>query len=581
MSTFLPQQDPDLDDRRKELEKCRREYEYNYTHISPLAMADRVPRQDEPSIKWILLLIDRAFDLLANLIEIEKDRKTLDHHRKRHAEFKELARLGTPNIKNLIAHLQDSIERVVATERPDDFDYYADIFRKIQLPAVAKNYWQDEVFARMRVAGPNPIVIARVDALDDRFPVTEEIYRSVMGDDDSLDAAGREGRLYLADYRVLDFVVDGSFPLPQKYVYSPLSLYAVDKDSRQLRPVAIQCRQTPAPDNPIFTPHDGDSWLIAKTVVEIADGNYHEAISHLAQTHLFVDPFVVATRRNLASNHPLNLLLVPHFEGTLYINNLAQEYLISAGHGVDRLLCGTIDSDRLAAVKGVRGKLFDGAMLPESFKARGVDDPELLPDYPFRDDSLAYWNAIRDWVESYLGLYYTSDADVAADPELAAWVRELGAHDGGRVPGMSGEIGTLGYLTDAVTLIIYTASVQHAAVNFPQYDLMSYCPNMPLAAYAPAPTDKNATRQDYLDMLPTKSGALYQQAILYFLGSVHYTTLGKYPRRHFRDRRVEAPLEAFNRRLQTVGDTIKLKNRESREPYTTLLPKGIPQSINI
>lgn len=580
MSTFLPQHDPDPEERSRELTRSRRKYRYNYSHISPLAMADRVPKKDQPSVQWILLVLDRALAILENFIAVEKDRKALEEHRKRYAEFKELARVGSPNIKKLILYLQDSIERAITTDRPESFDYYAEIFRKIQLPAVARNYWQDEVFARMRIAGPNPVVIERIEELDDRFPVTQAIYASVIGED-TLDAAGREGRLYLADYRTLGFIVDGSFPLARKYVHAPLSLFAVDKTTRRLRPVAIQCRQSPGDDNPIFTPRDGDSWLIAKTVVEVADGNFHEAISHLGRTHLFVDPFAVATRRHLASNHPLYLLLVPHFEGTLFINDLAQEFLLAPGHGVDRLLCGTIDSSRVAAVKGTQSQLFDGTMLPETFRARGVDDRELLPDYPFRDDSLAYWDAIRAWVASYLGLYYTSDAEVVADAELAAWFRELGAHDGGRVPGMSGDIGTLGYLIDAATLIIYTASVQHAAVNFPQYDLMSYCPNMPLAAYAPAPTTKNATRQDYLDMLPTKSGAIFQQAILTFLGSVRYTTFGQYPRRHFRDRRVEAPLLAFHRRLETLGDIIKLENRERREPYTTLLPKGIPQSINI
>ena len=81
----------------------------------------------------------------------------------------------------------------------------------------------------------------------------------------------------------------------------------------------------------------------------------------------------------------------------------------------------------------------------------------------------------------------------------------LAEADGGRVIGFgeNGKIGSLKYLIDAVTMIIYTGSVQHAAVNFPQYDLMSYIGSMPLGCYAPAPTSKTgATDQDFLDMLP-------------------------------------------------------------------------------
>ena len=82
-----------------------------------------------------------------------------------------------------------------------------------------------------------------------------------------------------------------------------------------MRPVAIQCIQHPE-DTPILTPQSGKyAWLFAKTIVQIADANYHEAVTHLGRTHLFVGPFAIATRRQLLDHHPLSLLLRPHFEG--------------------------------------------------------------------------------------------------------------------------------------------------------------------------------------------------------------------------------------------------------------------------
>ena len=220
-------------------------------------------------------------------------------------------------------------------------------------------------------------------------------------------------------------------------------------------------------------------------------------------------------------------------------------------------------------------------MLPRTFSARGVDDPELLPVYPYRDDSLLYWEAIRQWVSEYLAVWYRTQADLDGDHELGAWFAELKAFDGGRVPGLSSEIGTLDYLIDVATLVVFTSSVQHAAVNFPQYDLMSYAPNMPLACYAPRPKRKTgATEADYLKMLPPLDQAEYQLALGYVLGSVHYTTLGDYGRGHFRNRRVDDPLKTFQRRLGEIKKTIERRNRK-RRPYRFLLPSGIPQSINI
>jgi hypothetical protein len=174
------------------------------------------------------------------------------------------------------------------------------------------------------------------------------------------------------------------------------------------------------------------------------------------------EPFVIATERQLASTHPVGILLRPHFEGTLFINNAAQEFLIASQGGVDALLAATIDADRVYAAKSVQGYVFNDAMLPTALKLRGVDDPTQLPVYPYRDDALLIWNAIHKWASDYLAIYYRTDADVQADFELQNWVAELLSHDGGRIQGVGqdGRVQTRDYLADAVTLIIFTASAQ-------------------------------------------------------------------------------------------------------------------------
>ena len=465
---------------------------------------------------------------------------------------------------------------------PAALEHYAEIFRTIGLPPIHRDYQKDEVFAEMRMAGFNPVMLQRVSALDDRFPVTEADFQSVLPGD-SLARAGAEGRLFLVDFKALENVENGVFPSGQKYIYAPLALFATELVSRKLVPVAIQCKQEPAPGNPIFTPDDGINWLIAKTIVSIADANVHEAVSHLARTHLFIEPFVVSTYRQLAANHPLFLLLVPHFENTLAINRESWRHLIADRGAVDKMFGGTIQSTRRLVVAGVQSQVFKEALLPVSLKSRGVDDHQILPHYPYRDDAMLLWEAIHQWVVDYLGLYYKDDSEVAGDFELAAWSTEIVASEGGRLKGLGedGRIKTFGDLADAATLIIFTSSVQHAAVNFPQYDLMSYAPNAPLAAYAPAPTQKKgATIDDYLGILPPSDLAELQMELGYMLGSVRYTSLGHYRDEHFEDRRVQAPLRPIpdpaggNR-----GD--HRRTEQTRRPYKFLAPSLVPQSINI
>ena len=364
-------------------------------------------------------------------------------------------------------------------------------------------------------------------------------------------------------------------------------------------PVAIQCEQVSGPNNPIFipppagTPHSQKwSWLMAKTIVQIADGNYHELISHLGRTHLLMEPFAIATERQLAPNHPLNKLLRPHFEGTLFINKSALEGLVNEGGTVDRVLSGELQASLLLTAKGVQGYpfSFNESMVPKTFASRGVDNVYQLPDYPYRDDALLIWEAISQWVKSYLALYYSTDEEVSQDTELQAWLADLTADDGGRLTDIgetssedpTPQIRTRDYLTDAITLVIFTASAQHAAVNFSQATYMTYVPNMPLAGYCPAPTSSmGATAQDYLSLLPSLEQAEAQMNMTYPLGSLCYTRLGDYGDDYFIDPEAKICLQDFRQALKQIE--IKIDDRNATRPtfYDFLHPAKIPQSINI
>ncbi|MEJ6482543.1 lipoxygenase family protein [Nostoc punctiforme UO1] len=613
------------------LDIARQEYQYNYNHIPSIAMVDRLSITEEFTTNWYFLLAQQLRVLFINTLIVNRgnqDSKSIRDDVERFIleallkgavparisilarilqiipqlllkeiskDFRELDDLFHSILKeNGLAILRDALKRIITllyegqpTGHATSLNDYENLFPVISLPAIAKTYQEDEVFAYMRVAGYNPVTIERVTTLSDRFPVTDEHYQAVMGTDDSLAAAGLEGRLYLADYKILDGAINGTFPHEQKYLYAPLALFALPKGSdptRLLRPVGIQCGQTPGPDYPIVTPNSGKyAWLFAKTIVQIADANIHEAVTHLARTHLLVGVFAIATARQLPLTHPLRILLRPHFDSTLAINDAAQRILIAPGSGVDRLLSSSIDNSRVLAVLGLQSYSFNSAILPKQFQQRGVDDPNLLPIYPYRDDALLVWNAIHQWVSDYLNLYYTTDEDIQKDRALQAWAAEIPAYDGGRIPdfGEDGGIKTLNYLIDATTLIIFTASAQHAAVNFPQKDLMGYAAAIPLAGYLPASTLKReVTEQDYLNLLPPLDQAQRQYNLLSLLGSVYYNKLGEYQQGYFTDQKIKPLLQAFQSNLQQVEDTIKQRNLH-RPPYEYLLPSKIPQSINI
>jgi len=262
------------------------------------------------------------------------------------------------------------------------------------------------------------------------------------------------------------------------------------------------------------------------------------------------------------------------------INHLARTKLISPGGVVDKLLAGTISATLGLSARGVQNHAFKDLLPPESFRKRGVGETSLIASYSYRDDALIMWEAVRDWVASYVRCFYRSDAEVVADLEVAGWLSEVTAQTGGRLRGVE-PARTLAELVDVTALVIFTASVQHAAVNFPQYDIMSYVPAMPLAGYAPRPTTKKgATEADYLAQLPPSDQAVLQMNTGYMLGDVHYSRLGDYGPGYFQEPRIDELANRFATRLSEIEKTITERNQH-RRPYPFLMPSGVPQSINI
>ena len=476
---------------------------------------------------------------------------------------------------------------IKASANKPSFEDYNKLFRKIPLPEISSRFQEDLVFAYMQVAGPNPLMLQKVSEQEEPLQITNEQYQQIVGASDSLEAAKREGRLYKADYSKLKNMENGTFPKQQKYIYSPLALFAVPPSgspSRSLVPVAIQCQA----EHPVFTPLNGEeNWAIAKSIVQMADSNYHELISHLGRTHLFIEPFVIATKRRLPENHHLRILLEPHFEGTILINYGAHKILVAPGREVDAILASTIESDRQLTVEGAQDYLhhFNDAMFPNILASRGVDNTSELPEYPYRDDGLLIWNAIHKWVRAYLSSYYTSEPQLLADQALQNWAKELISEQGGRLQNFgedaNGTIKTLDYLIDAVSTIIFTASAQHAAVNFPQSELMTYTPAFPLASYSPAPTNPDEPG-DLMSILPPLDQAKTQLKVTYLLGSVYYTQLGQYSNSYFKSKpQLSSALLTFQNELKRIEQEIHQKNRTRIMPYKFLLPSQIPQSINI
>lgn len=458
--------------------------------------------------------------------------------------------------------------------------------------------------------GAAPELALALDALLAKIPVDDAMLRAVSGDPQiTLQRAAELGRLYVVDMAMLDGIPTGSLHGDQRYVTAPIAVFYWNPEPAagyppgraSLQPVAIQLGQKPDSDaRPVFVPGgDAAKWKLAKFFVLNALAVHHETIAHLGACHLTVETLIVATHRQLSSWHPVLALLKPHFRFTLDINEGAKHSLIIPGGVVASVLSPSIEGS-WALVRDARlAWRFDQNLPHRLFALRGVDATR-LPEFPFRDDTLLLWNAIRDFVRAYLAVYYPDDAAVRADWELQAWVNEITGPDAAAFQGLTGlsrvsgsaagdtwQLDSLEYLAEMVSLMIYTAGPQHANVNYAQYPMMSYLPSVSGTAYAPPPARASVADADaeFLKVLPPLDVALYQLSFGYLLSGVQYDSFGVYsdnPRRpYFAEERAEAAAIEFRLALAAAEAEIRKRNRSRPLAYESQLPSMIPNSISI
>lgn len=466
--------------------------------------------------------------------------------------------------------------------RACSLDDFRAVFSKMQVPKVADTFQSDETFAEYFVAGPDPTRLARLDAVPGKFPITTEHLRTVPGlpRDVDLQTEIKAGRVFWVDYEAMDGLGNGKHPLGSKYMYSPMIAFVARPDG--IKPFAIQCGQDPA-GRKIYTPTDGWSWKMARNCVLVAHTEYQIVVTHLGRTHLLSEPVLLATVRNLAPQHPVAALLHPHFEGTFNINRLAVDLLTQPGEGVEHMIGSSLASAYKLLSDKRKDYSYRGNYLPNRFARHHTDSLATLARYPYRDDGLLVWNAIASWAADFVDAYYRTDEDVRGDFELQAWAAEIASPDWGQVRDFGATPGAISDrqdLTEILTMVMWTAGPQHAAVNFTQIDYMSFLPANPAAGFSPEPKGAGHTQQDWLAQFPPIDCALQQFTTFTFLSSVNYTRLGEYGS-SFSGTAAEAPNKRFRAALADVEDKISTANAARAFDYPYLLPSQIPASTNI
>ncbi|KAF3640244.1 hypothetical protein T459_08089 [Capsicum annuum] len=519
---------------------------------------------------------------------------------------------------------------------------------KFPMPDVIKadrSAWRtDEEFGREMLAGVNPVIIRRLQ----EFPPASKLDPKVYGNQTSsitrehieknldgltVDEAIEYNKLFILDHH------DALMPYLRRINTTKTKTYASRtllflQDNGTLKPLAIEL-SLPHPQGDkhgatslVFTPADegveGTVWQLAKAYAAVNDSGYHQLISHWLNTHAVIEPFVIATNRQLSVLHPIFKLLQPHFRDTMYINALARQILINAGGILERTVFPAKYAMEMSSIV-YKNWVFTEQGLPADLLKRGVAVPDssqpyglklLIEDYPYAVDGLEIWEAIEAWVDDYCSFYYSTDDMIRGDSELQSWwkeVRDEGHGDLKDEPWWP-QMQTRAELVQACTIIIWTASALHAAVNFGQYPYAGYLPNRPTVSrrFMPEPgTAEYAELESnpdlaYLKTITAQFQTLLGVSLIEILSrhSSDEIYLGQRDNPEWTsDIQPRQSFQRFHDRLVDVEKKIVERNNDSRwknrngpvkVPYMLLYPnasgdnsesgltvKGIPNSVSI
>ena len=537
----------------------------------------------------------------------------------------------TSILPRLVKLVNDAKDDVLRFETPDTMDR-------------DKFFWfRDEEFGRQTIAGLNPCCIQLVtewplkSKLDPNVygpaesAITTEIIEQQIGGFVTVEEAINQKKLFILDY--YDFLlplVEGVRKLEGTTLYGSRTLFFLTKDGT-LRPLAIELARPPIGGKPhwrqVFAPswHSTDVWLwrLAKAHVLAHDSGYHQLVSHWLRTHCCTEPYIIATNRQLSAMHPIYRLLQPHFRYTMEINALAREALINADGVIESSFTPKKLSILVSSLAYDQHWQFDLQALPNDLIHRGlaVKDPNAphglkltIEDYPYANDGLFLWDAIKSWVTEYVNIYYKSGSrSVESDEELQKWwdeIKNVGHGDKKDEPWWP-NLKTNEDLIEIVTTIVWITSGHHAAVNFGQYTYAGYFPNRPAIARTKMPTEDPQNKElelfferpevTLLNCFPSQIQAMTVMSVLDILSShsPDEEYLGQTIEPSWEEEpKVKAAFEKFKGKLMELEGLIdgrnsdmKLKNRNGAGtlPYELLKPtsepgvtgKGVPYSISI
>jgi len=253
-------------------------------------------------------------------------------------------------------------------------------------------------------------------------------------------------------------------------------VFRVNAAARRLEAVKIDSELGPCtPGQP--------QWDLAQKLALCAATTHVSLVRHFNWVHLAAGgPFAIATRNCLPPAHPLRRILWPHMFGTQYSNQLITKGQMAVGGDFESIfsfthagVCRLVDDSY---------REFDVSVLapPRDARRRGIADAGFAT--PALDNRRAHFDVFLAHATRYLGVYYASDAALAADAAVAAWVGALDEMIPNGVRSVAGPALTVAGVAELCAALIYMATVEHEVLGTGLWNYQMWTHVQPVRVYA-------------------------------------------------------------------------------------------------
>jgi arachidonate 5-lipoxygenase len=437
------------------------------------------------------------------------------------------------------------------------------------------NWKTDDWFIQQTVNGIRYDGLERVvGSLPSAYSITEDDVKGLLPEGKTLSSEIAAGTIYMVNNEIMKDLTNRK----GKYCTSPLLImHLVDG---KMKPLAIQQYADKKDENPVWTPKDSPhEWLLAKIYFNNANGLQQTFVDHLLYTHLFIEPFAIALRRQLAMNHPIYKLLYESTRLVIPVNSRGRTSLLDDKKPLARFVAiggaGSLELIRRAYPK----MNFDHFHLKKNLAKRQISDK--LKSFAVRDYGLKYWDITEKYVRTVLEAYYKSDQDVKDDYELQAWVKDTHKNGFDSHPSLLVKLESVEELVEFVVIILFRGSTGHAMISDGVFDVFGNIAFSPTFLRAPAPSKKGPISDKQLrEAMMTNEAfmcfqASFTMSLVQSAPGCKETLLGEYPYAMFTDSTAVAARKQFSDDIEEIRKLIRANKGDYEYHYMKSVPSGI------